>query len=78
VGRAASRKKRDWQAAETPLRRISSDGFRAHNNPHNGDPRSSASRSARIEPTCDAFALIAEAVRLLRRCWKPGCRYANA
>lgn len=49
-----------------------------HTNPHNGDPWHSAQRTAQIEPTSDSLALIAEAVRLLRPCWKQGYRYSKA
>jgi DNA polymerase V len=50
----------------------------AHTNPHNGDPWHSANRSARIEPTSDTRALIAEAIRLLEPAFRPGYRYAKA
>lgn len=50
----------------------------AHTNPNNGDPWYSATRGAQIEATSDTMALVSEAVRLLRACWRPGYRYFKA
>jgi DNA polymerase V len=50
----------------------------AHTNPHNGDPWYSGQLAARIEPTADSLVLIPEAVRLLRRIWRPGFRYSKS
>lgn len=49
-----------------------------HTNPHNGDPRYSNQRSARIEATNDTVSLIGEAVRMLEPMWREGFRYSKA
>ena len=46
-----------------------------HTDPHSADPWYSAQHAGRIEPTDDARALIAEAVRMLAPLWRGGCRY---
>ncbi len=46
-----------------------------HTDPHSGDPWYSAQHAGRIEPTSDARALIAEAVRMLAPLWQDGRRY---
>lgn len=46
-----------------------------HTDPHSGDPWYSAQHAGRIEPTDDARALIAEAVRMLAPLWRDGHRY---
>ena len=46
-----------------------------HTDPHSGDPWYSAQHAGRIEPTDDARALIAEAVRMLAPLWQNGRRY---
>ena len=48
-------------------------------NPHKPDePWHSEQRAARIEPTSDSMALIAEAGRMLKPLWKAGHRYYKA
>ena len=48
-------------------------------NPHRPDEAwHSGQRAARIEPTSDSLALIAEALRMLRPLWVPGLRYFKA
>lgn len=50
-----------------------------HTNPHSkNEPSHSGQRSASIEPTADAIALIGEATRLLEPLWKDGHRYSKA
>ena len=49
-----------------------------HTDPHSGDPWYSAQHAGRIEPTSDARALIAEAVRMLAPLWQDGRRYMKA
>ena len=46
-----------------------------HTDPHGGDSWYSAQHGGRIEPTDDARALIAEAVRMLAPLWRAGHRY---
>jgi DNA polymerase V len=47
-------------------------------NRFNADPFYSNAASFGIEPTQDSFALIEQALKGVRRIWKPGCRYWKA